>query len=83
VIATGKPAWTHYLWARERPFSSNSMPALGQAYRVRSRLAAGAKRIRTLSPTRVRRPRQPQGSVLTPRWREPDSNPRSPSPRLG
>jgi hypothetical protein len=25
-------------------------------------------RIRTLSPTRVRGPRQPQGSLLTPRW---------------
>ena len=24
----------------------------------------------------MRRPRQPQGSLLTPRWREPDSNPR-------
>jgi hypothetical protein len=36
------------------------------------------KRIRTLGPTRVRRPRQPQGSLLTPRWREMDSNPRSP-----
>jgi hypothetical protein len=31
---------------------------------VRRRLAAGAKRIRTLGPTRVRRPRQPQGSLL-------------------
>jgi hypothetical protein len=37
--------------------------------RVRG-LAGGAKRIRTLSPTRVRRSRQPQGSLLTPRWRE-------------
>ena len=42
-------------------------------------LSAGAKRIRTLGPTRVRRPRQPQGSLLTPRWREMDSNPRSPA----
>src|SRR5580704_11244139 len=31
---------------------------------VRSGLSAGAKRIRTLSPTLVRRPRQPQGSLL-------------------
>jgi hypothetical protein len=30
------------------------------------RLPAGAKRIRTLSPTRARRSRQPQGSLLTP-----------------
>jgi hypothetical protein len=45
---------------------------------VRTWLSAGAKRIRTLGPTRVRRPRQPQGSLLTPRWREMDSNPRSP-----
>jgi hypothetical protein len=41
---------------------------------VRIRLPAGAKRIRTLGPTRVRRPRQPQGSLLTPRWSKPDSN---------
>jgi hypothetical protein len=44
---------------------------------VRIGLAAGAKRIRTLGPTRVRRPRQPQGWLLTPRWREMDSNSRS------
>jgi hypothetical protein len=44
---------------------------------IRTRLSAGAKRIRTLGPTRVRHPRQPQGSLLTPRWRQPDSNPRS------
>jgi hypothetical protein len=42
--------------------------------RVRKRLPAGAKRIRTLGPTRVRHPRQPQGSLPTPRWREMDSN---------
>jgi hypothetical protein len=42
--------------------------------RVRNGLAAGAKRIRTLSPTRVRRLRQPQGSLLTPRWSKADSN---------
>ena len=29
---------------------------------------------RTPGFTRVRRPRQPQGSLLTPRWRKPDSN---------
>jgi hypothetical protein len=34
--------------------------------------------IASLSPIRVRRPRHPQGSLLTPRWREVDSNPRSP-----
>ena len=28
----------------------------------------------TLGPTRVRHPRQPQGSLLTPRWSKPDSN---------
>jgi len=38
------------------------------------RLTPGATRIRTLGPTRVRHPRQPQGSLLTPRWREMDSN---------
>jgi hypothetical protein len=34
-----------------------------------------SKAVRTLGPTHVRRPRQPQGSLLTPRWREQDSNP--------
>ena len=42
------------------------------------KLAAGAKRIRTLGPTRVRRPRQPQVSLLTPRWREINSKLRFP-----
>src|SRR5437868_9934039 len=30
--------------------------------------------IASLGPTRVRRPRQPQSSLLTPRWSKPDSN---------
>jgi hypothetical protein len=47
---------------------------IGAAAKVRSGLTAGAKRLRTLGPTRVRHPRQPQGSLLTPRWREMDSN---------
>jgi len=52
------------------PVEIRPRPLWGQ---VRSGLTAGAKRIRTLSPTRVRRPRQPQGSLRTPRWRESDS----------
>jgi hypothetical protein len=48
-----------YLW------SKTALPdRVGQ---VRSGLTAGAKRIRTLGPTRVRHPRQPQGSSPTPR----------------
>ena len=59
------------------PSSSSALPRHRARNQVRSRLPAGAKRIRTLGPTRVRRPRQPQGSLLTPRWREVDSNSRS------
>jgi hypothetical protein len=58
----------------------------------RRRLAAGAKdsnsgshpratppaATRFVADSALRRPRQPQGSLLTPRWRKPDSNPRSP-----
>jgi sulfur relay (sulfurtransferase) complex TusBCD TusD component (DsrE family) len=54
--------------------SSHTAPECRCRLQVRTRLTAGAKRIRTLGPTRVRRPRQPQGSLLSPRWSKPDSN---------
>ena len=58
----------------DEPSSPPTLTGWRQGMVVRNGLTAGAKRIRTLSPTRVRRPRQPQGSLLTPRWRGVDSN---------